>query len=93
MKDVDKRQIEENERVGGGTFLSYVVPQLGSNRVRLEPKISSVSRSERCPCSPPLQRFLLFPCVVFPALDCPTCFSLMRCRAHARREKDREGSN
>lgn len=52
---------ETESRVRGRTFLSFVWPQLGSDRVRLEPKISSVSRSERCPCSPPSPAFPALP--------------------------------
>lgn len=42
-------------------------------------KISSVFRSERCPCSPPLQHFPLSSYVVSPALGCPTLVCFTRC--------------
>lgn len=38
------------------------MPQLGSHRVHLKPKICSVFRSEWCPCVPPPLHFPLSPC-------------------------------
>ena len=46
---------------GGVTFLSCVVPQLGSDRVRLEPKPPQYLGQRGAPALPPLQRVPSFP--------------------------------
>lgn len=48
VRDVDKTQ---NQEVGG-TFLSYAGPQLGSDRVRLEPKSPQYLGQRGAPARP-----------------------------------------
>lgn len=77
-KECRQKNRQNQTKAGeGSAFLNYVVPQICSDRVHLEPK-SPVTRSDRCPCSPPFPHFLLFPCRVSSSTFPNTFWSSMR---------------
>ena len=91
VRDVDRSQSREAVVGGGVTFLSCVVPQLGSHRVRLEPNSPQYLGQRGAPAPPPPLSGMspLSLCVVSPALDCPKPISFHEMWA---RRQDRRGT-
>lgn len=90
MRDVDRSQSQE---AGGGVYIPELCCASAGVRQSLSwAKISSVFRSERCPCSPPSPGCPLFPSVLSLQLwivQSPSAF--MKCGLAARIERGQGG--